>query len=507
MSHPRKRNDCWPSTREPFRELPNGYYKRPPSPSPSPYNEPVLQSHASASSLSDDNSDCTASSLAPAGPITTSQPGFPTYEEYKRIEAAYLANLAPRKRTKALITQATFDQIWEVLWHPGSTRVGTPQFRFWVRKTFRLVTVQGEGGRVGQAWRPSSNSENGSNLKGKRGKDKDLPPVVLHDNRPVAIMEQMYEVLCYCHGLTEHGGRDKTCAAIRRHYSWVPKELVAQFVRGCPTCLVKRAGNLALAVTTDGTNDWVSKEKQGEETGAGNSDKGVFSPIARSPAGPAGSSTSSILKASIPRPPNDENVLPTVPRPLGGSTSNMRRNNPFPSASQPKTAVSTQNNARMLANNYLVPCRLNTVPQLPPYFARPDNTLRYHGNLISGNDIWDSAGLPPLREALLGSAIRNRPCTLCESSTHDDVNEPILQHLLFTRPVHQQEPVVPERYIDPVMLSLSRMEELPTSEITPPLRTSTPVSRDISHRHTSINPSIGPVVFSSWIWATDINEM
>ncbi|KAI6002391.1 hypothetical protein F5J12DRAFT_687685, partial [Pisolithus orientalis] len=153
------------------------------------------------------------------------QPGFPTYEEYKRIEAAYLANLAPRKRTKALITQATFDQIWEVLWHPGSTRVGTPQFRFWVRKTFRLVTVQGEGGR-----------------------DKDLPPVVLHDNRPVAIMEQMYEVLCYCHGLTEHGGRDKTCAAIRRHYSWVPKELVAQFVRGCPTCLVKRAGNLALAV-------------------------------------------------------------------------------------------------------------------------------------------------------------------------------------------------------------------------------------------------------------------
>jgi len=68
-------------------------------------------------------------------------------------------------------------------------------------------------------------------------------PVVLHDKRPVAIKEQLYEVLCYCHAVARHGGRDKTCATLRLNYSWVPKELTAKFVKTCPTCTLKRSGN------------------------------------------------------------------------------------------------------------------------------------------------------------------------------------------------------------------------------------------------------------------------
>ncbi|KAF9221802.1 hypothetical protein BS17DRAFT_784710 [Gyrodon lividus] len=71
----------------------------------------------------------------------------------------------------------------------------------------------------------------------------DLPAVVLHENRPVAVMEQLYELFCYCHAQAGHGGRDKTCAVIRQHYSWVPKELTSQFVKACPTCTLKRSGN------------------------------------------------------------------------------------------------------------------------------------------------------------------------------------------------------------------------------------------------------------------------
>jgi hypothetical protein len=67
--------------------------------------------------------------------------------------------------------------------------------------------------------------------------------VVLHDKRPVAIKEQLYEVLCYCHAVARHGGRDKTCATLRLNYSWVPKELTAKFVKACPTCTLKRSGN------------------------------------------------------------------------------------------------------------------------------------------------------------------------------------------------------------------------------------------------------------------------
>ncbi|KAL4078028.1 hypothetical protein J3A83DRAFT_4087687, partial [Scleroderma citrinum] len=172
-----------------------------------------------------DYSDSVFCSLI-SGPDTDDKPGFPTYAEYKRIEASYLSDLAPQKRPKALITQAIFNNIWEVLHQPNACTVGTPQFRFWVRKMFSLSWPEGR-----QSETPDSDDAD------------EHSAVVLHDNRPVAIREQLYEVLCYCHGLAKHGGRDKTCAVIREHYSWVPKELTARFVKACPTCTHKRNKN------------------------------------------------------------------------------------------------------------------------------------------------------------------------------------------------------------------------------------------------------------------------
>ncbi|KIK93595.1 hypothetical protein PAXRUDRAFT_105234, partial [Paxillus rubicundulus Ve08.2h10] len=153
------------------------------------------------------------------------QPGLPTYVQYKRIEAAYLNSLSPRKRDKALITQTMFDKIWDVIHQPEACNIETPQFRFWVRKMFTLSQPQG---------RETEDNDDDS---------CDLPAVVLHENRPVAVKEQLYELFCYCHSQAGHAGRDKTCAVIRQHYSWVPKELTAQFVKACPTCTLKRSGN------------------------------------------------------------------------------------------------------------------------------------------------------------------------------------------------------------------------------------------------------------------------
>lgn len=66
---------------------------------------------------------------------------------------------------------------------------------------------------------------------------------MLHDGLLVAVREQIYDLLCFCHGSTNHGGRDKTCALIRKHYTWVPKDLVAQFIKACPTCILKKCGH------------------------------------------------------------------------------------------------------------------------------------------------------------------------------------------------------------------------------------------------------------------------
>ncbi|KAH9003635.1 hypothetical protein EDB86DRAFT_2888705 [Lactarius hatsudake] len=146
--------------------------------------------------------------------------GFPTYEQYQRIEEEYLTSLSERKQPKALISQSLFDKIYAVLQNGSEDRASTAQFRFWVRKMFVLAY-------------PQTSFNTGQTPE----------PVVLHDRRPVAIKERLYEVLCYCHAIARHGGRDKTCATLRLHYSWVPKELTAKFVKACPTCTLKRSGN------------------------------------------------------------------------------------------------------------------------------------------------------------------------------------------------------------------------------------------------------------------------
>ena len=166
-------------------------------------------------------------SSAQLPPTLNGVPGFPTRDQYKRIESNYLTLLHPRKRDKALINQAMFDRIWDTFMHPGS-RHETPQFRFWVRKMFTLSEP------------PTFLSSSGESAEA-------IQPVVLHDNRPVAIQEQIYDIICYCHARAEHGGRDKTRAVVREHYSWVPKELVSQFVKACPTCTLKKCGNAEVA--------------------------------------------------------------------------------------------------------------------------------------------------------------------------------------------------------------------------------------------------------------------
>ncbi|KAF9813680.1 hypothetical protein IEO21_05451 [Rhodonia placenta] len=174
-----------------------------------------------------------------SGPM--SNLGMPSRVQYKCIEEDYLKSLHIRKREKALLNQALFDKIWDVLHDPQSILVGTPQFRWWVRKMFVLSYTRSTLSSV-----ETHTVEDYS---------ADSVPVVLHENRPVALKDQIYDVLCYCHDLAKHGGRDKTTAVVREHYSWIPKELIAQFVKACPTCVYKKTGNVDLALamnTTEG---------------------------------------------------------------------------------------------------------------------------------------------------------------------------------------------------------------------------------------------------------------
>lgn len=89
---------------------------------------------------------------------------FPTSDAFDVMTAAYLENLAPRKRMKALIDQELYDKALTVLMDPRQTTTTTAQFRFWTKKMFKLVEFNGEF-------------------------------VVTHEGRPVAVKEQIYDVL------------------------------------------------------------------------------------------------------------------------------------------------------------------------------------------------------------------------------------------------------------------------------------------------------------------------
>ncbi|KAI8881294.1 hypothetical protein K501DRAFT_132838, partial [Backusella circina FSU 941] len=137
---------------------------------------------------------------------------LPSHDEFQDTINDYLDNLSSKKRDKALVDHPRYRLIQEVLKNPRNTTISTAQFRFWVKKMFQI-------------------QQN----------------IVIHDNKPVAMKEQIYDILVKAHKDAHHGGRDKTSAIVRNQFSWIPKELVARFVRQCPTCISRRNENQPLS--------------------------------------------------------------------------------------------------------------------------------------------------------------------------------------------------------------------------------------------------------------------
>jgi hypothetical protein len=121
--------------------------------------------------------------LYPVHQTQASYQGFPTAAQFNDMVNDYLGSLSVKKQAKALLTQQMYDDILAVLLHPTETKTGSAQFRFWAKKMFKLVSTQ-------------------------------VAHIVIHENKPVAVKEQLYDVLVQCHGQANHGGRDKTAGQV-----------------------------------------------------------------------------------------------------------------------------------------------------------------------------------------------------------------------------------------------------------------------------------------------------
>ncbi|BGP32966.1 hypothetical protein JCM10296v2_004752 [Rhodotorula toruloides] len=143
-------------------------------------------------------------------PVQPSDGEMPERTAYDKAVDDYILSLHPIKRNKALMTDSLHDLVLKILIEPQNTQLGDPQLRFWVRQRFTLLE-QPEG------------------------------KYVLHDNKKVVLKDALWDTIASAHVETKHGGRDKTYAAVKKGWSYVPKEVVTVFVKLCPTCGGKRA--------------------------------------------------------------------------------------------------------------------------------------------------------------------------------------------------------------------------------------------------------------------------
>ncbi|CAF2076196.1 unnamed protein product [Rotaria magnacalcarata] len=121
---------------------------------------------------------------------------------YKLLDN-HILTLNRKFRNKFSIKQSLYDDIVLVLrdgW-------GDSQFKFWVRKNFKLI------------WNGSENIV-----------------YEIESNLPIVTYENLYVKIKECHEKTDHRGRDKTWIAVKKRHAWIPMYSVKIFVSQCDIC-------------------------------------------------------------------------------------------------------------------------------------------------------------------------------------------------------------------------------------------------------------------------------
>ncbi|CAF1622242.1 unnamed protein product [Rotaria magnacalcarata] len=126
---------------------------------------------------------------------------------YKLLDN-HILNLNQKFRNKFSVRQSLYDDIVLALrdgW-------GDSQFKYWVRKNFKLIT---------------------------NGNEHDVYEI--ESNLPIVIYENLYEKIKECHEKDGHRGRDKTWIALKKRYAWIPMDSVKIFVSQCDICSKRNA--------------------------------------------------------------------------------------------------------------------------------------------------------------------------------------------------------------------------------------------------------------------------
>ena len=138
---------------------------------------------------------------------------FISRDTFNGIIERYITSLPTSKQGKALINLNFLNEIKQVLLNPKDNTISNKNTRNWIKKKFKLEEITPGDYRV----------------------------LVVANNNPVLIVENMYEILCQTHAeITQHGGQKQTWKSIIERWGWIKQDIVEQFVNNCTICAVRK---------------------------------------------------------------------------------------------------------------------------------------------------------------------------------------------------------------------------------------------------------------------------
>src|SRR6266498_4020707 len=134
---------------------------------------------------------------------------FISRDTFNGIIERYITSLPTSKQEKALINLNFLNEIKQVLLNPKDNTISNKNTRNWIKKKFKLEEITPGDYRV----------------------------LVVANNNPVLIVENMYEILWQTHAeITQHGGQKQTWKSIIERWGWIKQDIVEQFVNNCTIC-------------------------------------------------------------------------------------------------------------------------------------------------------------------------------------------------------------------------------------------------------------------------------
>jgi hypothetical protein len=138
---------------------------------------------------------------------------FISKETFDNIISSYLSTIPSSRREKALVNLELLERIKKILLDPSNVQTDNKNTRDWAKKRFYIEEIVPGSHRV----------------------------MVKNDNKPVLVVENMYNVLCRTHAeIDNHAGQKQLWQSIKQNWGFLRQSIIEKFVNNCTICATRK---------------------------------------------------------------------------------------------------------------------------------------------------------------------------------------------------------------------------------------------------------------------------